>query len=215
MSSTSAATNRALRCGGMHQFSHRLISFFSVFLTVSSEMRSTISTGRPASSVHSPRAGTRPASPPSPPFRPTVHLLLAAEGGPLQDAALAQAFDRRRADALAQCRHRQAPLSIRTCAPGARSDPGAPAPKGLSGRASCPESWPRSCHCPEDLRACPLSGPAHGAACLFGICPCGYRHCPDSNERRHGNTAHQKPSIQCRWTTRASGPRSRRGRFWS
>ncbi len=124
--------------------------FFSVFLTVSSEMRSTISTRRPASSVHSPRAGTRPASPPSPPFWPGVHLLLAAEGGVQPPQRL-----RKRSTVAVPM---PSPMSASTSAPsasgfvpGARqprcrrrspSDPGAPALKGSPGRASCPESWP-------------------------------------------------------------------------
>ncbi len=167
MSSTSAATNCALRCGGMHQFSHRLISFFSVFLTVSSEMRSTISTRRPASSVHSPRAGTRPASPPSTPFRPTVHLLLAAEGcvQPLQDAA--QALDRRRARRNVGIDKRPSASGFVPGAPGARSDPGAPATKGSPGRASCPESWPYA--------PLPLSGPVR---CAWGCGCLPVRHLP-------------------------------------
>ncbi len=185
-------------------------SFFSVFLTVSSEMRSTISTRRPASSVHSPRAGTRPASPPSPPFWPAVHLLLAGGVQPPQRL-------RKRSTVAVPM---PSAMSASTSAPSASGPvPGARQPRchrlqipALLRRKGHPVEFPalrvghmrRSCHCPKDLRACPLSGPAHGAACLFGILPVsalsGFQRTPT---RKYYP---QKPSIQCRCTTSVGSP---------
>ncbi len=153
-------------------------------------MRSTISTRRPASSfsVHSPRAGTSRAISfasiaPSSRFgrRFTCSLRLRAASSPSRTQRL------RKRSTVAVPMPSPCAMSASTSAPqhqdrcpapggpGARSpsDPGAPVPKGSPGRAFCPESWPRSCHCAEDLRACPLSRLAHGAAaaCLFGILP--------------------------------------------